>query len=808
MKNKNLFSIKSDSQFIRTAVCVVLFFLLTTVASSQKKDWDSLAQKFINYQRNGLQEKIFAHLDRSLYVAGETMWFKLYYIDGYLHRPLDVSKVAYVEILDRDNKAVIQTMVSLNEGAGNGQVLLPISISSGNYLVRVYTSWMKNFSPEYYFQQQITILNTVRRTEPVSKINSEAYDIQFFPEGGHLVDGIKSTVAFRIVDHSGIGKDVSGEIITKQGETVTSFRPLKFGIGKFSFLPSSSEQYKVVLNGKQVNASISFPIVQPSGYVLHVIDTLGNQLKVSILYRGIASSSHEVYVLVHTRQMIKIGLAKSLSNGTATLVLDKNKLGEGISHITVFNENQQPVCERLIFKHPTEKLAIKVKADQEKYSSRKKIKLGVQVTSNLFQSGNFSMTVFKDDSLSQVELPDIQGYELLTSDLKGNIESPSFYLSSDPLAVQATDNLMLTHGWSRFKWVDMLTNTSQPILFNLEYRGPIVTGNIVDGTTGASASGILTYLSTPSKNIRLYGARSDSKGNLNFEIRDFYEKKKLIVQPNLSQDSTFKININSPYSETFSSYSLSPFNIKSAWRDQILARNISMQTVNTYFGKSSTYKYSPIDSGSFYGIPDEKYLLDDYTRFSVMEEVMREYVHGVWVRKKDGKFIFKVPDEPNNGLFQNESMVLLDGVPIFDVDKIMAYSPLKVQQLDVLTRKYFLGPFTFEGVVSYSTYRGDMDGFELDPKATVVDYQGLQLQKEFFSPRYQLSSEVESRLADRRNLLFWAPNIILLGNESPSIEFYSSDEPGVYKVIIQGIDANGIPGSATTTFEVTVPKNN
>jgi hypothetical protein len=807
VKKNKLLSKQSLGSFFKW-VWVILIFLQVSFASAQQKDWDSLAQKFIHYQRNGLQEKIFAHLDRSLYVAGETMWFKLYYIDGYLHRPLDVSKVAYVEILDGDNNAVIQTKVSLNEGAGNGQVLLPISINSGNYLVRVYTSWMKNFSPEYYFQQQITILNTVRRTEPVSKINSGAYDIQFFPEGGHLVDGIKSTVAFRIVDQLGIGKDVSGDIINKQGDTIASFRPLKFGIGKFSFLPSSSEQYKVVLTGIQVNASISFPIVQPSGYVIRVIDTLTNQLKVSILYKGMASSSHEVYLLVHTRQMVKIALAKSLSNGAATLVLDKNKLGEGISHITVFNEDQQPVCERLIFKHPVEKLSVKVKSDQEKYSARKKIKLSMQVTSNFFQLGKFSMTVFKDDSLSQVALPDIQGYELLTSDLKGKIESPLFYFSSDPLAIEATNNLMLTHGWSRFKWEDILTNTSPPILFNPEYRGPIVTGNIIDVNTGAPASGILTYLSTPSKNIRLYGSRSDSKGNLYFEIRDLYEKKKLIVQPNLSKDSTFKIDINSPYSETFSSYSLSPINIKPAWRDQVLARNISMQTVNTYFGKSSTYKYFSIDSGAFYGIPDEKYLLDEYTRFSVMEEVMREYVHGVWVRKKDGKFIFKVPDEPNNGLFQNESMVLLDGVPIFDVDKIIAYSPLKVQQLDVLTRKYFLGPFTFEGLVSYSTYRGDLDGFELDPKATVVDYQGLQFQKEFFSPRYQLSSEVESRLADRRNLLFWAPNITLLGNETQSVEFYSSDEPGVYKVIIQGIDANGIPGSATTTFEVTAPKNN
>ena len=248
MKKYKLLSRQSSGTSFKR-LWVILIFLQVSLASAQKQEWDSLTQKFVRYQKNTLQEKKFAHLDRSLYVAGETVWLKLYYIDGYFHRPLDISKVAYVEILDRDNKAIIQTKISLKDGTGNGQLLLPVTINSGNYLVRVYTNWMKNFSSEYYFQQQITILNTVRRTEPIPKNNSPLYDIQFFPEGGYLVDGIKSTVAFRIVDQSGMGKDILGAILNQRGDTVVSFRPLKFGIGNFTFLPSSSEQYKVVIKG-------------------------------------------------------------------------------------------------------------------------------------------------------------------------------------------------------------------------------------------------------------------------------------------------------------------------------------------------------------------------------------------------------------------------------------------------------------------------------------------------------------------------------------------------------------------------------
>ena len=794
-----------DCAVTHKVIWVLLIILLnSSLASAQRSEWDSLTRKFAEHRNNTLQEKIFAHLDRTFYVAGESMWFKIYCVDGYLHRPLDVSKVAYLEILDKESKAVLQTKVSLREGEGNGQLLLPFSLGSGNYLVRVYTAWMKNFSSEFYFQQPITIVNTIRKTELPIQNNSPQYDIQFFPEGGHLVDGIRSTVAFRIVNQLGKGENISGAILNQRGDTVTSFRPLKFGIGNFTFLPSASEKYKVVIKSKSASIITKFPDIQTTGYVLHLTDTTNNQVKVTVQSKETGTSVYAIYLLVHTRQVVKVAQIKTKPTTTTIFLLDKNNLGEGISHITIFNEDRKPVCERLYFKRPNEKLAITVQPDEKKYNARKKIRLDVNVSTSAFKSGSFSMSVFKDDSLNQFSPLDIQHYEFLTSDLKGNIESPAYYFSEDLLVDQATDNLMLTHGWSRFKWDDILTKQTSPILFGPEYRGHVISGNMIDTRTGSNTSGIHTYLSTPGKDIKLYGSLSDANGYVQFEMGNFFDKKKIFIQPNLNQDSIYQIKINNPYSENFSSFSLPPLSFSSAWKDQLIARSISMQTGNTYKNaKKNTLKNPSIDSSAFYGEPDEKYLLDDYTRFTVMEEVMREYVHGVWVRKKDGKFIFKVPDEPRHGLFQNESLVLLDGVPIFDVDKIMAFSPLKVQKLDVMTRKYFLGPFAFEGIVSYTTYKGDLGGFEIDPKVTVLDYQGLQLQKEFFSPQYETPSQLESRLADRRNLLFWTPNINLSGKENQTIEFYSSDEPGIYKIMIQGMSSTGITGSTSASFEVT-----
>ena len=792
---------------IKNITWITAFVIILNVSSgfAQKNTTDSITHRFTTYRNNNLQEKIYAHLDRNFYVAGENIWFKLYYVDGHLHRPLDVSKVAYLEILDSDNKAVLQTKISLLDGTGSGQLFLPVSLSTGNYIVRVYTSWMKNYSPDLYSQQPITIVNTVRKAETVQKIIAPEFDVQFFPEGGHLVDDIKSTVGFRIVDKSGKGKDISGAILNQRGETVASFKSLKFGLGRFTMRPSVAEQYKVVLNGEANNA-IKFPVVQSQGYQLSVRDTINNQLNITVRSKGVEAST--VFMFVHTRQVIRKVQAKVLGYQNAVFLLDKNLLGEGISHITIFNENLQPVCERLYFKAPPESLTVQAQSDKQEYASRKKIQVDLNVATNTFKTGSFSISVFKDDSLAQFDPLDIQSYEFLTSDLKGHIESPAFYFSNDPTASLAADNLMLTHGWSRFKWDDIFSK-AKPVQFNPEYRGHVISGTITDSRTGAPAPGIQTFLSTPTKNVRLYTSLSDAQGRVQFEVKDFYDSKKIMIQPNLNRDSTYQMAISSPYSENYHSFSLPTLNYTPAWRNPLTARSLSMQIENTYQGIKSIIAVPPtIDSAAFYGQADEKYLLDDYTRFTVMEEVMREYVHGVWVRKRGGKFIFKVPDEPHHSIFPNESMVMLDGVPIFNIEKIMSFNPLKVQKLDVMTRKYFLGPFAFEGIVSYITYKGDLGGFELDPRVTVLNYQGLQLQKEFFSPKYETATQIGSRMADRRNLLYWAPNITLTGQEKKSIEFYSSDEPGIYKIVIQGMSVDGRVGSAATSFEVKGPENN
>jgi hypothetical protein len=288
-----------------------------------------------------------------------------------------------------------------------------------------------------------------------------------------------------------------------------------------------------------------------------------------------------------------------------------------------------------------------------------------------------------------------------------------------------------------------------------------------------------------------------------FQLKDFLGVNKIVMQTDTQQDSIYKFDIDDPFSHQFSKIKLPTFSMASSFKNKILAGSIHAQVQNVFYEDSSRFVKPPVDTTAFYGKPYKQYFLDSYTRFTSMEDVMREYVAGLWVRKKNNKLHFWVLDELTNTMFRDNSLVLLDGVPVFQEEKILAFDPLKVEKLDIVVRKYFLGPAIFNGIVSYTTATGDLADFPLDSRSLVQNYEGLQRQREFYSPRYESIADRNSRLPDFRDLLFWSPAIKPNANGKYSVEFYSSDQTGKYEIIVQGITKDGRPGSATATFEVT-----
>ena len=783
-----------------------IFLLLFVYGSSStiyaQKTGAKIEEQLESYSKQMAEEKLFLHTDKDFYLAGEIVWFKIYSVDASFHRPLNVSKVAYVEILDRDFKPVSQAKVTLSDGSGNGSFYLPSSINSGVYRLRAYTQWMKNFSEDYFFQKPLTIVNATKSLDSLP-VKNNSYEVGLFPEGGILVQGLESKLAFRITDVTGKGVKCKGVVVNQNRDTVAVFEPIRFGIGHFILTPAAGHSYKALINIGDTTIERPVPQIREQGFVMSVSND--GHAKIRVRIKSNVQSSNTVQLVIHTRQVLKLSEQKSLVNGTADFVFDKTKLGDGISHMTVFNEAMQPVCERLYFVRPSGKLLIESSSGSKQFSSR--AKASIQVTSK-DETGkslpaDLSVSVYRIGEAHSLERLDIDSYLWLSSDLRGRIESPGFYFSDTSAEVeQAADNLMLTHGWRKFVWQDIANDKISNQNFLPEFRDHIINARVVNIRTGKPAQDIITYLSVPGKRVQLYSSKSDSAGRLRFYTKNLYGLNEVMLQTDTRGDTSYRVEIINPFSEKLSMTSMPLFTLPGEIKTYLTEQNVGVQVQNTFSGDKLRQQYLPaIDTAAFYGPPDNSYMLDDYVRFSTMEEVLKEYVVEVLVRRQKENFRLMMSGGLENKVFLDDPITLFNGVPVFETNKIMQYDPLKVQKIDVVKRRYFYGPSLMNGIVNFTTYQPDpamLSGLN----AVVFDYEGIQFAREFYSPVYETREQITSRLPDFRDVLYWSPNLKTAAAGKTDFNFYTSDLKGKYMVVIEGLSTNGKSGASFFTFDV------
>ncbi len=804
MKKKFYIEKQSAGTRIVFYLFLELILILPSAFSQNMLVGKNLLNNYNQYRNEFFQEKLFVHTDKDSYISREICWFRIYYVDAFNNSPANLSKIAYVEILDRNNRPMLQQKVSLKPGESNGSIIIPINIPSGTYRLRAYTSWMKNFDPEYYFEKPIRIINT-KNLQPDSTFRKiKKYDIQFFPEGGNLVRQIESKVGFRITDAYGRGLECEGLLMNQNGDTILKFQPLHMGLGNFIFTPATGQSYKALIRFPQGETiTKELPAAYASGYVISLSKNHSSQVTLNVRVSE-DMEDEDIYLVVHGQRSILPAKSGRLSGHSFSFAVDSGELEDGISQFTVFNRDGQPVCERLYFKFPENKLLISAATNPD-YGIREKISLNL--TSKDQQgspvSADMSLAVYRLDSLQDIDETNIRNYLYLSSEL-GAIESPAFYFEDNGKSrEQDMENLMLTHGWRRFNWKDIVQHKSLAVEFSPEFDGHIITGKLVNNKTGQGVPYEGVYLSVPSTRTQYRPTLSDGTGRVKFEVTGFYGTQELVVQTNPKEDSASHIEISSPFSQNFAPGLLPEFPIPNINSPTLLYQSIHEQVRHVYNGtRLSKFNMQSVDSNTFYVVPDEKYILDDYTRFQTMEEVLREYVRSMKVNRRGDNFQIFLVNNPIKRFFPDEPLILIDGVPFFYTNELIQQDPLKIKRLDLINRQYAIGYQTYPGIINLITYQGDLDGIVLDPHALVLDYPGIPEAREFYSPKYETEEQFNSRMPDFRSLLYWSPEIKSGADGEKQLSFYTSDLPGKYALVVQGISNSGVPGSHVVFFTV------
>jgi hypothetical protein len=461
------------------------------------------------------RESLFLHTNKTTYIPGEEIWFKIYAYDRENNLTSKATTNIYVGIYGGSGEQIDKKLFLAKEGLAQGNISIDSTFTTGDYYLKVSTNWMKNFKENDAFIQKIKIINPDSEEITSKKINATEYDVQFLPEGGHLLSDVKNNIGVKAIDDKGKGTVSEGIIFDSKGEKVADFKSNVFGIGKFTFTPIRGESYtaKIKLsNYKEFQQEL--PLSKNIGIAMNVNNLKTDQVIInfSLNEESLELFKNEKYeVLIH-----KDGLAKRIpfiiDNKTERITIHKAILFKGVNTITLFNEKKQPILERMFFNDMAiENHSIAIKRKQATADS-----ITYQLTSGLKQNQllNVSISVLPKETISYKPNDNIISAFYLKPYLKTPIENPQYYFQDQNRKRKyELDVLLLTQGWSRYSW-DNIMNFRKKQNFDFE--------------NGISINGVLNTNIKKTKSLLLYPTKLNKSTFIpidkdgKFHIKNFY----------------------------------------------------------------------------------------------------------------------------------------------------------------------------------------------------------------------------------------------------------------------------------------------
>lgn len=342
------------------------------------------------------------------------------------------------------------------------------------------------------------------KTEAISRsvpIVLQKVELLFFPEGGDILAGANQKIAFRAVNEYGQATDVKGEILNEKGKKVANFESFHRGRGAFLLKAKAGETYTARLTSPQnIEIQYSLPQTLTKGYSVAVEKT-----DKSFIYTCIfAAQKGEIGIFATVRGKAYHVAHFLAQKGENFYQIPIQKMPIGIAHITIFDAQKRPQAERLVFVNAHKKLNINLSTDKEKYLPREKVTLNIALTDENQQpvAGNFSLAVTDDQLLS---FADDKSSHLLTwmlfeSEIKEKVEEARlFFEEKDENSAQKMDFLLLTSGWRKFSWREILQKNTQKIAFQKEKL--TLKGRVRDAETGAFLPNAKVFFDTEKQTI-------------------------------------------------------------------------------------------------------------------------------------------------------------------------------------------------------------------------------------------------------------------------------------------------------------------
>lgn len=829
-----------------TLILMLMLPLLALHTYAQNKLRD-VANKLEDLNKKLPIEKAHLHLDKPYYSVGDTIWVKAYVVDRN-NQFSNISNLLYVDVIDSNDAIKASLTLPIIDGQGWSAIALSDTLfTAGNYFIRAYTTVMRNYGTDYFFNKPLSLVNAMPykpgqaagaapmvNNGPVNNTPRQAdnnISLQFFPEGGSLVVGIAAKVAFKALGTDGLSRDVSGYVIDKDNNRITDFKSGHAGMGAFRLFPTPGNSYSAVVNTNGVETKYPLPNVAKEGYGLAV-----TQNKESIQVRIIAitpSGNNPTLNLVAqaNNRVLYSGKAELKNPGFSTSI-PKKYFPEGIAQITLLTADMKPVAERLIFiNQANQSLKIDLINDTQnsKKADQSAFKIRVTDGDNDAAVGAFSMAVTNEGKVPYDEDDEVSIFSnlLLTADLKGYIEKPNYYFT-DPSETKESelDNLLLTQGWRRFVWDDLLQDKIVTTAYKPETGD--LSGVVLGDDKKPVAGARVNLLFTTGPKLAL-DTVTDKDGRFLFNgVWPDREDKYIVTATDKRQRTTYSVELDKQIM-------LIPPVIKQPF----IAPPASQLAV---YQKAAKQDFEELESKGLLGNPvmlKEVKVTEKKKAPSLMDVALLGSANLGGKASSNTVVTFKdllrcggTPDlgtcllsigklinvqyrpstqNPFTGAFYSRGngqpmAIMQDGVP---VDNFYG-SISDIASVEILRSGGYIAVYGTRGaggVIIITTKRGGIDyaAYEKDEYGNIIKKSLPPLSNVSFAPRREFYippyNPEEKNTRPQQATVYWAPNIITDEKGSAVVEFPKEQAPGRYKIVVEGIDVNGTLGRRVYKYD-------
>ena len=793
--------------------------------SSSIENLNNLVNKFESYASSIPIEKVYLHIDKPFYFAGEDVWFKAYILEGMQHKMKPTSDVLYTEIYNSNKELILKHKLNITDGYAIGDFKLEKNLPQDKYLILAYTNGMKNFDQQFFFHRYIDIFNSSEIDEFNKNLNqysiSSEIDLQFFPEGGYLIENIPSQLAFKAINSNGNSIDIKGEIYNQHNILQKTFQSNHLGMGKVIFTPKKDEKYYALIKSEKNNKKYDLPEPLKQGYVLSIDNTNRDYLFLNI-HTNIPSNS--VWIVGQCRGKIYYAAEVYLNETNNKIEIPKLQFPSGIIQFTLFDHKKRPFSERLVFiKNETDFLNLSIIPNKSNYAPREKVELQIKATDQLGvpQKANLSISVtdYYQVNSNKISNENIFSYLLLTSELKENIENPAYYfIDENPERLEFLDNLLMTQGWRKFSWQNAIKDEKIPCNYAFE-KGIVINGKIeiCPRRYPVDQNSLIILALGDNPHTEVIKPLPDS--TFSFNLPNYSGKSSIIIQSlnksgkyvalDIKIDSTDLNNI-SYNDELLPRYYLSKSQ-KQLIREKEFVDNFYKDDSTEFIEEVAIVakRLKPQEKPDTYRkLPDGGIYLEKIPfRYQNVLEYLQHKAGVILSTDSIGnRVVYLSRAYSSSFLFQNPALLVIDDIPLGQLGyQVIRYlPPSEVLYIDILkgAEASFYGARGSNGViVIYTKTGGGTTG-----KINNVGYRHFKLNgyyscREYYCPNYDIPKK-EHEKRDLRSSIYWNPNIQTDENGIATVTFYNSDRNTKIKAQIEGINTEGDLGFKEFNYEV------